>query len=124
MSEEILDTPEAIQAQLDAEADRVVGNAAHWLDSQGTRDLEAGISVDEFEALKSLIGNKAFGIFWSLLRNARTQWGQVLINAPLGAPEKDAAAAVIQGHMRAFDQLRSLLLQIADPRSSAAEESR
>jgi len=114
--------PEQRDERLKREAQALIDNTARWLDSQGRRDLEVGISVPEFQALRGLLQSPAFGILWSLIRNAKLQHEQVLANTSLGTAASDAAASVIQGHIRAFDQLRNLLLQIADPRTAAEGE--
>lgn len=110
------ESPEQEAARLNALHERQRLNAARWLDGQGQRDVSVGMSVAEFQALRGLLGNPAFGIFWSLIRHARSQHERVLLNSTLGEPAKDAAASVIQGHIRAFDQIREMLLDIADPR--------
>lgn len=92
--------------------------ARRWLSDQGQRSLyaeEGGVTSREFELLRKLIGSEAFGLFYSLLAQQRAEATVCLINAKLGTAERDCSTAVIQGQIRAIDQIRETLLDIADP---------
>lgn len=96
--------------------------AVGWFRAQGQRNLtDPGLEDVEFEQLRSLIGYPAFGIFWSILMNQRATAAQILSNAPLGTPERDWAAGVLQGQIRGIDQIYEMLLEVADP--TDAQES-
>lgn len=95
---------------------------SHWLHTQGQRSLEVGMSQEEFGLLKGLIGAAGFGIFWSLLAQQRAEALVALSNLPLTEPAKHAAASVLQGQIRAIDQIRSTVLDIADPQAADAAE--
>lgn len=90
---------------------------ARWLAEQGQRSLATGVSVSEMEALRSLLSNEGFGIFYSLLRFKRTEYQDQLKNRPLVDPASIARASVLQGHILALDELDELLLCIADPQA-------
>lgn len=92
--------------------------ADKWLKEQGM--IEA-LDYDQYESVRQLIGNSAFGIFWALLRYRREESAIILSNAPLGGPERDCAASVLQGNIKAIDGVRSLILEIAEPTFDAAE---
>lgn len=94
----------------------------NWLNSQGQRSLGVGIDMEDFEALQGLIGHNGFGIFWSLLAQQRAEAMSVLSNIPLGSPERDSAASVLQGQIRAIDQIRETVLDIADPQAADAAQ--
>lgn len=95
---------------------------SHWLASQGQRSLEVGMEQEEFSSLQGLIGHSGFGVFWSLLAQLRAEAQVALSNLPLTSPEKVAAASVLQGQIRAVDQTRQLLLDIADPQMADAAQ--
>ena len=96
--------------------------AAAWLKEQGQRSLSGGVDEDEFNMLRGLIGSTPFGIFFSLLAQLRAEAQVVLSNVPLGTPERDAVASVLQGQIRTVDQIRDLLLDIADPQKADAAQ--
>ena len=93
--------------------------ADKWLKDQGMIDE---LTEEQFESVRQLIGNPSFGIFWALLRYRREESAIVLSNAPLGGPERDCAASVLQGNIRAIDGVRSLILELAEPNADAAEQ--
>lgn len=100
-------------------------NARRWLKEQGVRSLSAengGVSLPQFAQLQTLIGNEAFGLFWSLVAGERANALVMLGNAKLGTPERDCAASVLQGQIAAIDILRELLLDIADPQMQQQDE--
>lgn len=99
--------------------------ARAWLAAQGKRSLYAdfgGVSPPDYELLRSLIGLPAFGIFYSLLQHQRQEYQERLSNVSLSSAESVAAAGVLQGHIRCLDQLREMLLDIADPNAQQKEE--
>lgn len=93
--------------------------ADQWLKDQGMIEELDG---DNLSTLQQLIGNPSFGLFWALLRWRRERSAIVLSNASLGTPERDTAASVLQGHIRAIDEIRELVLEIAEPNADAAGE--
>lgn len=94
---------------------------ATWLNKQGLLSLAVGVGEHEFTELQKLLGNPGFGYFWALLANLRAECAVMLANSTLGTPERDTAAAVIQGRIRCIDGIRELLLNIADPSEVMAE---
>lgn len=90
-----------------------------WLKKQG---IIESLTDEQFESVRQLIGNPSFGIFWALLRYKREESAIVLSNAPLGGPERDCAASVLQGNIRAIDGVRELILELAEPTADAAEQ--
>lgn len=93
--------------------------ADKWLKEQG---MIADLTDEQFESVRQLIGNPSFGIFWALLRYRREESAAFLSNAPLGGPERDCAASVLQGNMKAIDGVRDLILELAEPTVDAAEQ--
>lgn len=92
-----------------------------WLKQQGIIEK---LDDEQFELVRKLIGNPSFGIFWALLRYRREESAVVLSNAPLGGPERDCAASVLQGNIRAIDGVRELILELAEPSDEPAAEQR
>lgn len=93
--------------------------ADKWLKDQGI--IEA-LTDEQYETVRQLIGLPSFGIFWALLRFRREESAIVLSNAVLGTPERDSAASVLQGNIRAIDGVRTLILELAEPTDDAAEQ--
>lgn len=91
--------------------------ANKWLNEQG---IIEDLTDDDYREVKKLIGNRSFGIFWAMLRWQRETSAIALSNASLGSPERDSAASVLQGHIRAIDQIRDLVLHLAEPTADAA----
>jgi hypothetical protein len=94
--------------------------AADWLKKQG---IIEEVSDEDFETVRQLIGNPSFGIFWAMLRWRRERSAIMLTNAPLGSPERDSAASVLQGHIKAIDEILEMVLDIAEPPADAAGEA-
>lgn len=93
--------------------------AEEWLKKQG---VIAELDDDQYREVKKLIGNPSFGIFYAMLLWHRQRSAMLLTNAPLGTPERDSAASVLQGHVRAIDEVREIILNIAEPNADAAGE--
>jgi len=91
--------------------------ASDWLNKQGI--IEA-VTDEDYEQVRQLIGSPSFGIFWAMLRWRRERSAMLLTNASLGSPERDSAASVLQGHIKAIDEIRELVLEIAEPTADAA----
>lgn len=88
---------------------------AQWLASQGLRNPEE-ISAEEFAELRTLLSpHKGFGIFWSILAYYRQHSAIMLNNANLSTPQGVSAASQLQGNIKAIDDFRELVLNIADP---------
>lgn len=93
--------------------------ADKWLKEQG---VIGELDEQQYEQVRSLIGLPSFGIFWALLRYRREESAIVLSNSPLGGPERDCAASVLQGNIKAIDGVRELILELAEPTADAAEQ--
>jgi hypothetical protein len=93
--------------------------ADKWLKDQG---IIGELSEDQYESVRQLIGLPSFGIFWALLRYRREESAIVLSNSPLGGPERDCAASVLQGNIKAIDGVRDLILELAEPTDNNAAE--
>lgn len=93
--------------------------ADKWLKEQG---IIESVTDEQYESVRQLIGNPSFGIFWALLRYRREESAVFLSNAPLGGPERDCAASVLQGNIKAIDLIRELILELAEPTADAAEQ--
>lgn len=98
-------------------------SAEKWLREQGQISLEAGMDAKEFGSLQTLIGHQPFGLFMAVLAHQRAQAAVLLSNLQLGSPAQIAAASVLQGQIRAVDQIRETVLSIADPQAADAAES-
>lgn len=92
--------------------------ASAWLAKQG---LIEELDEDQLREVQELIGLPSFGIFWAMIQWQRMRALVMLSNASLGTPERDSAAGVLQGQIRAIDDLRTLLLHIAEPTVDAAQ---
>jgi hypothetical protein len=90
-----------------------------WLKSQG---IIEELDDQQYEQVRELIGNPAFGIFFAMLRWRRERSAIMLSNASLGSPEADSAASVLQGHIKAIDEIRLLVLELAEPTPAAGTE--
>ena len=101
------------EAQTDGQLRRAA--TAQWLASQGLRNPEE-ISPEEFAELRSLLApHKGFGIFWSMLMFYRQNSAIMLNNTNLATPNGVSAASQLQGTIKAIDDFRELVLNIADP---------
>ena len=88
---------------------------AQWLASQGIRNPEQ-VSPEEFAELRTLLApHKGFGIFWSMLAYYRQNSALMLNNTNLATPQGVSAASQLQGTIKAIDDFRELVLNIADP---------
>lgn len=90
-----------------------------WLKQQG---IVEELDDKQYELVRELIGNPSFGIFWAMLRWRRERSAIFLSNASLGSPEADSAASVLQGHIKAIDEIRDLVLELAEPTPAAGTE--
>ncbi|RPJ47613.1 MAG: hypothetical protein EHM21_08080 [Chloroflexi bacterium] len=94
---------------------------AQWLASQGLRNPEE-ISPEDFAELRTLLTpHKGFGIFWSLLAFYRQNAALMLNNTNLATPSGVSAASQLQGNIKAIDDFRELVLNIADPIGEGSE---
>jgi len=88
---------------------------AQWIHSQGLRNPEE-VSPEEFAELRTLLTpHKGFGIFMSFLAFQRQTSAIMLNNANLSTPHGVSAASQLQGAIKAIDDIRELVLNIADP---------
>jgi hypothetical protein len=88
---------------------------AQWLNSQGLRNPEE-ISPEDFAELRTLLApHKGFGVFWSMLAYYRQNSAMMLTNTNLATPAGISAASQLQGNIKAIDDFRELVLNIADP---------
>lgn len=90
--------------------------ALQWLNSLGIRNPEE-LSLDDYEQVKKLLGNDrpGFGIFFSLMMFERQKAVMQLTNADLSNSSGAVSAAKLQGIVLAVDNVRDLILNIADP---------
>jgi len=94
---------------------------AQWLASQGLRNPQE-ISPEEFAELRTLLTpHKGFGIFWSMLAFERQTATAMLNNTNLATPNGVSAASQLQGKIKAIDDFRELVLNIADPIGDSSE---
>jgi hypothetical protein len=93
--------------------------ADKWLKDQG---IIQDLTDEQYSQVRQLIGNPSFGIFWALLRFRREESAIMLSNAQLGGPERDCAASVLQGNIKAIDGVRDLILELAEPTDNNAAE--
>lgn len=94
--------------------------ASDWLNKQG---LIEEVTDEDYEKVKQLIGLPSFGIFWAMLQWRRARSAIVLTNSSLGTPERDWAAGVLQGQIKSIDEIREMVLDIAEPPADAAGEN-
>ena len=88
---------------------------ARWLADQGLRNPEE-ISPEDFAELRTLLApHKGFGIFWSLLAFYRQNSAIMLNNTNLATATGVSTASQLQGTIKAIDDFRELVLNIADP---------
>ncbi len=92
-----------------------------WLKKQG---IIADVTDEDYEQVKKLIGMPGFGIFWAMLMFHRQNQQAFLGNAPLGTPQADCAASVLQGSIKCIDHIREIILNIAEPPADAAGEDK
>ena len=90
-----------------------------WLKSFG---IIEELDDQQYSQVKELIGNPSFGIFYAMLRWRRERSAIFLSNASLGSPENDSAASVLQGHIKAIDEIRDLVLELAEPTPAAGQQ--
>lgn len=96
---------------------------AQWLASQGLRNPEE-ISPEDFAELRTLLApHKGFGVFWSMLAFYRQNATYMLNNANLATPQGVSAASQLQGNIKAIDDFRELVLNIADPLGEGSTSS-
>jgi len=96
---------------------------AQWLASQGLRNPEE-ISPEDFAELRTLLApHKGFGIFWSMLAFNRQNAAMMLSNTNLATPAGISAASQLQGNIKAIDDFRELVLNIADPLGEGSTSS-
>jgi hypothetical protein len=94
---------------------------AQWLASQGLRNPQE-ISPEDFAELRTLLApHKGFGIFWSMLNFERQNSAVMLNNTNLATPMGVSTASQLQGKIKAIDDLRELVLNIADPLGDSSE---
>lgn len=93
--------------------------AEQWLKEQG---IVAELDDTQYRLVKELIGSPSFGIFYGMLLYRRAMSAIALSNASLSSPERIAAASVLQGQIRAIDDLKEMVLQIAEPQTADAAE--
>lgn len=94
-----------------------VRNAAlKWLNSLGVRD-PSNLAVEDYAKVKSLLGSDrpAFGIFFSMLMFERQQAVAQLMQADLSNSSGAVKAAKLQGIVQCVDNVRELVLNMADP---------
>lgn len=94
---------------------------AQWLTAQGIRDPQHISSEDHAELITLLAPHRGFGIFWSVLAYARAYNSALLQNLNLTTPESVARASQFQGMIKAIDEVRELILNIADPLAEGSE---
>lgn len=87
-----------------------------WLNGLGIRNPEE-LSIEDWQQVKRLLGNdrQGFGIFISMLMFERQAAAAQLVNADLSNSQGAVAAAKLQGQIIAVDNMRELILNIADP---------
>lgn len=91
-----------------------------WLRAQG---LRSDVSAEEMADLRSLLApHKGFGILWSLVMFDRQEAALQLGNADLSTASGVSRASVLQGQIRAIDNIRELILDIADPPKNGVEQ--
>jgi len=94
---------------------------AQWLAQQGLRDPEK-VSPEEFAELRTLLApHKGFGIFWSMLAYYRQNNAIMLNNTNLATPVGISTASQLQGSIKAIDDFRELVLNIADPLGESSD---
>jgi hypothetical protein len=94
---------------------------AQWLAAQGLRDPSA-ISPEEFAELRTLLApHRGFGILWSMLAFERQGAAIMLNNTNLATPVGVSTASQLQGKIKAIDDFRELVLNIADPLGESSE---
>lgn len=88
----------------------------NWLNSLGIRNPEE-LSIDDYQKVKVLLGNDrpGFGIFISMLMFERQQAVAQLTNADLSNSAGAVNAAKLQGIVQCVDNVRELIMTIADP---------
>lgn len=87
-----------------------------WMNQQGIRNPEE-ISLQDYQLVRGLLSGErsAFGVFLSMMMFERQQAVAQLTNADLSSSTGAVAAAKLQGIILAVDNMRDLILNIADP---------
>lgn len=87
-----------------------------WLNSLGIRNPEE-ISTEEYAKVRALLGNDrpGFGIFISMLMFERQAAVVQLMTADLSTSAGAVRAAKLQGVVQCVDNVRELIMNIADP---------
>lgn len=87
-----------------------------WLNSVGIRNPEE-LDVEDWKSVKSLLGMErpGFGIFMSMMMFERQKAVVQLTNADLSNSAGAVSAAKLQGIVLCVDNMRELILNIADP---------
>jgi hypothetical protein len=94
---------------------------AQWLHAQGLRNPDE-ISPEDFAELRTLLApHKGFGIFWSMLMFYRQNAASMLNNTNLATAAGVSTASQLQGNIKAIDDFRELVLNIADPIGESSE---
>lgn len=94
---------------------------SNWLTAQGLRDPQQVSQEDHAELRTLLAPHRGFGIFWSLLAYSRAYNAALLQNQSLTTPEAVTRASQLQGVIKAIDEVRELILNIADPLAEGSE---
>jgi len=96
---------------------------AQWLASQGLRNPDE-ISPEDFAELRTLLTpHKGFGVFWSMIAFYRQNAAIMLNNVSLATPQGVNTASQLQGNIKAIDDFRELVLNIADPLGEGSTSS-
>lgn len=88
-----------------------------WLAELGIRN-PAELDVNEYQHVRNLLSSRerpGFGIFFSMLMFERQQAVAQLMNADLSNSAGAVKAAKLQGIVQCVDNVRDLVLNIADP---------
>jgi hypothetical protein len=88
-----------------------------WLNNVGIRD-PGNLDMSAYTQLRGLLSSNerpGFGVFMSLIMFERQQAVAQLIQVDLGSPENTARVAKLQGIVQCVDNIRELILNIADP---------
>jgi hypothetical protein len=90
---------------------------AKWMQELGIRD-PSNLDTNAYAQLRGLLSSNerpGFGIFWSMIMFERQQAVAQLINCNLSSEEGKSNAAKLQGIVQCVDNMRDLLLNVADP---------
>jgi hypothetical protein len=95
----------------------VRGAVLQWLNSLGIRD-PSNLDQGDYAKLRGLLSSSdrpGFGIFLSMLMFERQQMVAQLMTADLSDAKGAVRAAKMQGYVQCVDNMRDLILNIADP---------